>query len=691
MSSSRYILHRPKTAQSFGVDYSKQLNASQLEVVKEGDGYCLVLAGAGSGKTRTLIYRVLYLIESGVPPQNILLVTFTNKAAHEMRQRVEKAMGGRLEGLWCGTFHHIGLRILRMYSKFLNYTDNFQVLDEEDSLELIKTAFGTLNIRAKELNFPKPQVVHKIISLSSNLQEDLGSILDTRFAYFNHFESEIRNIAKEYVRKKREINGLDFDDLLTEWIRFMQESEEVRTRLTQQFQYILVDEFQDTNALQNKVVELLSTHHKNLLVVGDDAQSIYSFRGAQIDNILNFPKAYPDVRTFRLDLNYRSTPQILQLANASIAHNIHQFPKALKSVRNDHIQPQLVRVRDVKDQSLFVAQRIQELVAEGVSLKDMAVLFRARFHAADLEMELTQRKMPYVLRGGVRFFEQAHIKDVLAYLKIAINAKDEIAWNRILTLYPGIGAQTARKLFDEYATVMQMEGNRHDNFARHFGANASARIKEGVQSFKATMNSLLKHTMEERPDLLILDVIQTGYAKILESRFDNAQDRLEDLNELANFAHTHDRTDAFLNDLALRENFKGETVADAADASVQEVEHLVLSTIHQAKGLEWRVVFILNLAEGQFPHYQASDSQKALEEERRLFYVASTRAKDELVMVHPMTRFDREAGTVIARTSPFIQELPETMYDQVEAVDEPNAHWDPMLDDDDDILDVDRR
>lgn len=678
----KYILQGTSAPRELKINYESELNREQLEVVRGADGASLVLAGAGSGKTRTLIYRVLYLLESGVAPDRILLVTFTNKAAAEMRNRMERHLGGSLQGLWCGTFHHIGHRILRQNAAVLGLTSGFGILDEEDSRTLLKSCYSALPFKPTDLRFPAASVVHGALSYAANTQKTLRQVLEERYPYFSHLEDGFRLLATEYERRKRESNSLDFDDLLLTWIRLLKEHPETGDRLSEQFKFCLVDEYQDINPLQNMVMELLSRRHGNLLVVGDDAQSIYSFRGAEVQNILDFPKRHKDVKIFKLLTNYRSTPEILSLANGSIRNNLRQFIKELVSVRDSAKLPELIKVRDLKDQSTFVAQRILELIEEGVELSRIAVLFRARYQAAELEMELSRRQIPYVLRGGVRFFEQAHIKDVLSYLKVLENPRDSVSWTRALTLYPGIGPGISEKLHAEYLANLQKQGEQARLVSDDFGLKANKRARAGVESFKSLIKKISDPKDAAHPDLLIQKILDAGYAKDVLARFDNARDRIEDLKELVNFAHTYKSLTSFLADLALRENFRGESFGGESAPRVEDDDQLVLSTIHQAKGLEWKVVFVLGLADGQFPHHQSKSEERALEEERRLFYVAVTRAQDELYLIHPMTRYDREAGLVIARPSPFIDELPSHVYESVEAVEEEKPRWSDEVDED---------
>ncbi|OIO38817.1 MAG: hypothetical protein AUJ72_01870 [Candidatus Omnitrophica bacterium CG1_02_46_14] len=666
--SKTYVLKPAPVSHAFSIDYKSELNRSQLEVVTQAEGPCLVLAGAGSGKTRTLIYRVAYLLEKGVSPEEILFVTFTNKAADEMKNRVETLLKSKAHGLWCGTFHHIGNRVLRMYARHIGLNQNFGILDDEDSRNLVKACIKSIDKTIAETKLPKPGVIQSILSFSVNSKKSISEVVAQQYPYFSRFVNDFEKIKFLYEEKKSKTNHLDYDDLLLRWVDLLKHSPETRERFTRQFRYCLVDEYQDTNRIQNELIQILSSHHKNILVVGDDAQSIYSFRGAEIKNILDFPGQYQETKLFKLETNYRSTKSILNLANASIKNNVRQFPKTLKSVHGAGTMPQFVKIRDGRQEARFIVQRIDELKKSGVELSEIAVLFRAHYQAADLEMELAKHGILYVVRGGIRFFEQAHIKDVLSFLKILINPLDEISWNRALTLQPGIGLGYAQKIFE----LIKKDKDALKNVVTpKFGEHLPFTIREGFARFKGIFKYLLKEDLKNHPDVLIETVLDKGYHKHVLMNFENAKDRLEDLRELVNFSHTYPTLKDFLADVTLREGFKGESLVPSGEKKAEE-EALVLSTIHQAKGLEWRAVFVIRLSEGQFPHAKSSEDENQLEEERRLFYVAATRAKEELIMTHPMIHFDYSAGTVISRPSIFITELSSDDYDDVE-VEENNS------------------
>jgi len=668
----RYTLSLDFPHKPSRIDYKAELNPEQLKVVTEADGPCLVLAGPGSGKTRTLIYRLAYLLESGVPPQNILLMTFTNKAAHQMQSRLELLLKSKPNGLWCGTFHHIGNRSIRMYAKHLGLKEEFGILDEEDQKGLIKICIKSLRAKKEDAKlFPSPGLIQAIGSYSRNSGQDIEKTIMEKYPQAVSFIDDIKKINNLYEKKKRESSNLDYDDLLIYWIRLLKTVPSAKERFTRQFRYILVDEYQDTNKLQFDIIKLLWTHHKNILVVGDDAQSIYSFRAANINNILNFPSEFEGTKIFKLETNYRSVAPILNIANNIIQKNQHQFQKVLVGARQDAAgeRPNMVPVKDMYSQSAFISQRIVEMKDEGFSLNEIAVLYRAHYQSAELELELVKRGIPYIIRGGVRFFEQAHIKDVLSYLRIVQNAQDEISWLRALSLHSGIGAVYADKIFQKVLKdkipLKEMVTPGSDLHKDQDFLPKKAR--QGFEGFSRIIAPLLEGDIIKHADAMIHEILKNGYENYMLTNFDNAGDRVDDIKELANFAHTYEDLKDFLADVTLREAFKGETILRPSEG---EEESLTLSTVHQAKGLEWKVVFIIGLCDGQFPHPKSLEDPSQLEEERRLFYVAVTRAKDAVYLLHPMTRFDYNYGTIISRPSLFLQELDEDSYEKWEVDEE---------------------
>src|SRR5271170_223988 len=455
--SREYVLENFKTEFHPQIAYERELNPQQLAAVTAPPGPALVIAGAGSGKTRTLTYRVAYLLEQGIPPDRILLLTFTNKAASEMMRRVSDLIGRELRELWGGTFHSIGARVLRSHADALGYQRDFTILDRDDAKDLIKACVADAGIETKGTHFPKPEVLNEIFSLAVNTHKTAGEILDSQYSYFSQFAAQITDISERYVKRKRATNGMDFDDLLALWLKLLQDNTEVREQYQRRFQFILVDEYQDTNKLQSDLIDLLAAKHRNVTVVGDDAQSIYAWRGANFANILEFPKRYPGAKVFKIETNYRSTPEILQVANAAIAANVNQFAKELAPARKSGLKPALVACTDAGQQAAFIAQRALELRDEGVSLNNVAVLYRSHFHALELQLELTRQQIPFSITSGIRFFEQAHIKDATAYLKFVANPRDEISFKRLAQLFPGIAAKGADKLWKIFSK--QMEAN----------------------------------------------------------------------------------------------------------------------------------------------------------------------------------------------------------------------------------------
>ncbi|MBI4414891.1 MAG: ATP-dependent helicase, partial [Candidatus Kerfeldbacteria bacterium] len=609
------------------VDYPGELNREQLEVVQRGEGPVLVLAGAGSGKTRTIVYRVAYLLEKGIAAENILLVTFTNKAAKEMLFRVERLLGQYPNGLWGGTFHHVANLLLRKHAAALGYRPNFTILDDEDSRDLITVVVKSLNIDPKKERFPSSAVLQDIISLARNTEMKLNGLIEERRPQFTKLIGTIEAIAREYTVRKRANNQMDFDDLLALLLDLLRNHPDVRTQLASQFHYILVDEYQDTNRLQAEIVELLAADHHNLLVVGDDAQSIYSFRGADIGNILEFPKRFAGTRVYKLETNYRSTQPILDVANEVIEHNRKQYKKRLVHIREGKQPPSLVPTASPKQEAEFVAQMMLQLRDEGIPLQKMAVLFRASHQSQALEFELTRRDIPYEYRGGVRFFDRAHIKDVIAYLKIVSNPKDEVAWLRVLRLQVGIGLQTAGAIYSQVKAASNLP-----HILASFEPAIPPRSLQGWRTLQQSFRALLREDFARQPSRLIELLMAGEYRDYLMNEYPNAEDRLEDLEQLALFAERYDALDSFLAEVSLQEAF-GNVEAGAAE---KDDEAVVLSTIHQAKGLEWDVVFLIHLVEPGFPNTKALAEENGLEEERRLFYVAVTRAMTHLFLCYPI-------------------------------------------------------
>ncbi len=636
------------------VNYEAELNPQQLEVVSAEEGPLLVIAGAGSGKTRTITYRVSWLLEMGVNPSEILLLTFTNKAAREMLHRVALLTHLDVKQLWGGTFHHVGNMLLRPNAAHLGLNANFSILDQGDSKDLITACIAETQGKKKEKQLPSADILQDIISFSINTTNELESVVRLRYPHLETALQFILAIARRYAEKKREMNSVDFDDLLLGCKYLLEKQDDVRRFYCSKFKYILVDEYQDTNKLQADFVDLLASAHRNLMVVGDDSQSIYSFRGANFANIMEFPSRYPEAKIFKLELNYRSTPEVLNLANDIIEKNEYQYRKKLAATRPSfQWNPAVIPLRDGAQQADFVAQRILELVEEGVSPTEIAVLYRAHFHSMELELELTRRGIPYVIHSGVRFFEQRHIKDVLSYLKVLVNPYEELSWRRLLLLIPGIGPRTADKLW----TAIRKEKepiSRLDQFKEWIPPASLA----GWQQFVELMKELSHEGFLEVPAAAIDHVLKNAYDKYLQSKFPDAAGRRDDINQMSSFAMQFDSLSRFLSELSLLGQMDGEE----SEENVGQ-ERIRLSTIHQAKGLEWKIVFVLYLVDGRFPSSRAMKKVEDLEEERRLFYVASTRSKDQLYLTYVLLSEGFYQAPNFYRPSIFLKELKREHYD----------------------------
>ena len=624
----------------------EDLNEQQQNVVLQADGPCLVLAGAGSGKTRTITYRVAHLLEKGVAPENMLLVTFTNKASREMLKRVEELTGGQ-KLPWAGTYHHIAFRILKQYGGLLGYSNNFTILDSGDSKDLIKLCVKVEGVQKSGRKFPSAAVIKHIISFSRNARRTVLDVIDEKHPQWVMYAEQISLIAGEYEKRKKESQTMDFDDLLVNLDLLLEVQPAIRNKFANQFQYILVDEYQDTNAIQAHIISQLASVHKNILVVGDDAQSIYSFRAADIQNILAFEKEYPGAKIFRLETNYRSTPNILNVANTIIANNVDQYQKELRAVREPFVKPQVHAFADQSEEAEFIANEIASIIDEGVELSDISVLFRAAFHSQALEVELIKRNIPYEYRGGVKFFDRAHIKDALAFLKLRENRKDEVAWSRVLTMQPGIGPASMQKIVQAITVA--------GGVSSEIEMKVSAKALLGYNQFVRMWEELEK--VPQMPSTLIHTLLDGPYGDYLESEYPDYRDREQDLEQLAQFSEKYNDLHSFLAEIALQESF---TLRQAQRDVQHEGEKVILSTIHQSKGLEWHAVFVMHVAAGQFPSDRSLGERHGVEEERRLFYVAVTRAKKQLYLSYPLLS---GRGMVIGGPSLFLSEIDHDLVD----------------------------
>jgi len=672
----QYTLQRAPRSTSIHIDYAAELNEQQLAAVTAPPGPLLVIAGAGSGKTRTLTYRVAYLLENGIDPRNILLLTFTNKAARQMLDRVANLLPVDASGLWGGTFHSVGNRMLRRHGSALGYSSGFTIMDREDQKDLINTVVASAGIDPKEIRFPKGDVLAEIFSFVVNTETPMEELLAEKFPYFLPLLDKIKDVHARYEKKKKATNSMDFDDLLEKTLLMLRHHEGIGAFYRRQFQFILVDEYQDTNKIQADLIDTLARDHRNVMVVGDDAQSIYSWRGANFKNILEFPKRYPDAQVFKIEMNYRSVPEVLEVANAAIASNVEQFRKNLAPTRDSNaVKPAVVALNDGSEQAQFVAQRILELRDEDVDLNDIAVLYRAHYHAIELQLELSRRGIPYQITSGIRFFEQAHIKDVTSFLRFAANPRDEVAFKRMVKLLPGIGNRSADNLWNAWGKSIGAVAAVADrgpeatsaptgvsdpgyNFGEHLlGMKVGARSKKSWEQLAHTLDEIAPTGQPNAPSEMIMSVVEAIYDDYAKLNFTNYELRREDLNQLAAFARQFKDVHEFLSQLALISNVD----AEAAPNQTSDKEAVNLSSVHQAKGLEFHTVFIIWLTDGMFPSARSLDTRDALEEERRLFYVAITRARDELYLTFPHMRLSGGYGDVFQRPSRFLKEIPNTL------------------------------
>jgi DNA helicase II / ATP-dependent DNA helicase PcrA len=657
----KYTLSREAEAtrpRRFLIDYQQELNPAQYEAAITHKGPLLVLAGAGSGKTRTLVYRVARMVEEGIDPNSILLMTFTRRAAEEMLQRAGALLGGRCDQVTGGTFHSFANTVLRRYASLLGFANSFTILDRSDSEDVINLIRARLGLDKKERRFPRKQTIVEIVSLAANRVCSVAEVLDDQFPHlFNELE-ELLRIDEYYRRYKHERSLLDYDDLLTKLRELLQSHTEVAERLSSVFRYIMVDEYQDTNRLQAEIVRSLARTHDNVMAVGDDAQSIYSFRGATVRNILEFPRLFPGTKIIKLEENYRSTQPILNLSNEIILQAKESYTKNLFTRREQGVRPVLVEAESEHYQSRFVAQKILELREQEVPLTDIAVLFRSSFHSFDLELELTRRGIPFVKRGGFKFIETAHIKDVLAHLRIIANPQDAVSWHRVILLLEGVGAKSAEKIL---AYVLE-------------GPNQAQRLAEyptrGVigGELKRLAELLQEATTPGLKPAEQVDRVVRYYLPILKrTHRDDLPKRQKDLEHFTVITERYRSLDRLLADMALEP--PNNSVGDVLATEREEEGLLTLSTIHSAKGLEWHSVFIIWAVDGRFPSLYNKDEEE-LEEERRLMYVAATRAKENLFITYPINIFDRATGMVLSKPSRFLDGISRRILEPVMLMEE---------------------
>ncbi len=635
---------------NFEIDYEHELNPAQYEAVTSTEGAFLVIAGAGTGKTRTLVYRVARLIEMGIDPKSILLLTFTRKASREMMNRAAILLDNRCSKINGGTFHSFANLILRKYSKLVGIDSGFTILDQGDSEDVINLIRAQLDLVKLKKRFPNKQTINKIISLGVNTEKKIEEILLQEYPHFMEHIDKIIEISKIYKSYKKKSELLDYDDLLVYLRDFLNDTSKSHI-LTKDIKYVMIDEYQDTNKLQADIVLGLARHNNNIMVVGDDSQSIYSFRGANFKNIMNFPKLFKDVKLIMLEENYRSTQEVLDFGNYIIDAAIEKYPKELFTRKTGGELPAIISSTTENMQSRFIVEKILELREENISLNEISVLFRSSFSSFDLEIELNKANIPYLKFGGMKFIETAHVKDVLAFLRIAENPKDVVSWYRVLLLHEGIGPKRAQ---DILAKVTSGELNIKSHPEKTLDKN----YKENI--FNLFLCLHLIHTSRQLPTELA-EIVLDYYDPIFKLKYDDHNKRKKDLEIFINIAENYTSLSSLLTDMAL--DPPRDSVADISEED-KENEVLTLSTIHSAKGLEWHSVFIIHAVEGFFPSSMSYDKIESLEEERRLMYVASTRAKQNLFISYPMNIFDRHNGMTLSKPSRFIAEVSEEIAEE---------------------------
>ncbi|MGQ0665654.1 MAG: ATP-dependent helicase [Nitrospiraceae bacterium] len=654
-----YVLKRPvdeAIPRKPSIDYAAALNAQQLAAVTAGEGPSLVIAGAGSGKTRTLVYRVAYLIDSGIDPSQILLLTFTRKSAQEMLERAGELIGVRSEQVRGGTFHSVANMLLRRYGRSIGLEPGFTILDRGDAEDLIALVRAQLGLNEKDKRFPRKGTIAEMFSKSENTLRPLDEIVVEEFDHFSDHLEALGQLQRAYETAKRQKQLVDYDDLLVLLRRLLMQDEAVRRSISSLYRYILVDEYQDTNRLQADIIRHLAATHQNVMVVGDDSQSIYGFRGATFKNIMEFPTLFPGATIYKLEENYRSTQPILNLANSIIEVAAEKYTKHLFTRRLDGPLPALVEAAGENAQSRFIAQKILELREEGIPLDEMAVLFRSSFHSFDLEIVLSRAGIPFVKRGGMKFIETAHVKDLLAHLRVVANPLDTVSWHRVLMLVEGVGPKKAQDLL---AAIVK-EDNPY-RVLREVSGKSGKALKDLALALESLSGSDDLRPAEQ------VNHIYEYYLPILKMQYDDYPKRFRDLDHLHTIAEGYPELDQLLADLAL----------EPPDGSVIDVgapdrddERLVLSTIHSAKGLEWQCVFVIWIVDGRFPSVYSFVTDEDLEEERRLFYVAVTRAKRHLLLTYPINVFDKGSGMLLSKPTRFLDHVSPAMFDTLALVEE---------------------
>ncbi|HKG98619.1 MAG TPA: ATP-dependent helicase, partial [Pyrinomonadaceae bacterium] len=613
------------------------------------------VAGAGTGKTRTLVYRVARLIESGIRPESVLLLTFTRRAAQGMLVRAAALADERCQRVSGGTFHSIAHSILRKHSELAGVLRTFTVLDQSDTDDLVDYVRRQMGLVGKDRHFPRKHTIGAIFSMAANKLLTLEEVLHQFYPQFIHAAEELDELLKAFDQYKRERHLLGFDDLLVRLKSALEASRDLRLKLSNQFRYIMVDEYQDTNKLQAQIVRLMAETGDNVAVVGDECQAIYSFRGASFKNMLEFPELFPDAKVIKLEENYRSTQPVLDVSNVIIGEAEEGYRKQLFSRVADGPQPLLVTASDENEQSRFVVQHIEELREEGVPYNEMAVLFRAGSHSFDLEIELGKHGIPFRKFGGIRFAESAHIKDALSFLRVAVNPADTVSWFRMLKLVDHIGDATVQQILEYLGT----ERKSYRSLRAKEGLFKKLRqfpAKSGYKDQLIRLAGVLEAVVEHKTVRAQLSAVERFYRPILKASYDDHPRRQREIEHLLTIAKRYKTTEELLSDVAL----------DPVDTALAEAQargqgFVTLSTVHSAKGLEWNTVFIIWMMDGWFPSSRAYDAFEDLEEERRLLYVAATRAKQHLYFTCPVSPYQDRGPLSFAEVSRFLEPISEAI------------------------------
>jgi DNA helicase-2/ATP-dependent DNA helicase PcrA len=667
-----------KPLRSYTIRYADELNAAQLEAVMHDTGAALIIAGAGTGKTRTLIYRLARLIEDGIQPATILLLTFTRKSAAEMLRRATHLLDGRCEAVSGGTFHSFAHSVLRRSGRMLEamgYGANFSVIDQSDAEDVVNLLRAQVTGQkddgktsekksekkgetdASKRRFPRKQALYDMFSTSANCQKPLELVIKNEYPQYEQETPTIQRLHDTYAAYKRRYNLMDYDDLLVRFLDLCKANPEFRRDLQARYRYIMVDEYQDTNQLQHDIVLQLAGHHENVMAVGDDAQSIYSFRGANFENIMKFPDSFRHCAVIKLEENFRSTQPILSLTNEIISRAAVGYSKELHSRKSGSELPAIIRTDNEQQQSLLIVQQVLELREQGVPLAEIAVLVRSGFHSFDLELELNRANIPYQKFGGFKFVETAHIKDIIAHLRVIANPRDAVSWNRILLLLEGVGPRTASRVIDALTEGVIALDNAHN-------LNAIAKGDENIRRLFAVLAQATANM--QNVGEIAWQIIEY-YRPLLKKKYDDYKKRLKDIETFGGIAERYRSITSLLSDMAIDPPV--ESVEDVSPSGTEN-EFLTISTIHSAKGLEWGVVFVPWVLDGRFPPVRAFDTPDSIEEERRLMYVACTRAKERLYLIYPMNIFDRESGMVLGKVSRFIEGISEAFADYFQVSEE---------------------